>query len=84
MSTPGPSGEEIPMTKMNRGQEKGSKTAETFFTESDSLEKSRITMANLQLQETFSEYGKNGKALSLVVDKGRFRDKVIVVGPRGG
>ena len=32
-STPGPSGEEIPMTTMNRGKEKGSGIAETSFIE---------------------------------------------------
>lgn len=36
-STPGPSGEEIPMKTMNREQEKGSKTAEPSFIEGDSL-----------------------------------------------
>ena len=30
-STPGPSGEDIPMTTMNRGQEKGSEIAEISF-----------------------------------------------------
>ena len=32
-STPGPSGEGIPMTTMNRGKEKGSGIAETSFIE---------------------------------------------------
>ena len=30
-STPGPSGEEIPMTKMNKGQKKASENSETSF-----------------------------------------------------
>ena len=34
-STPGPSGEQIEMTTMNRGKEKGPKTAETSFIEGD-------------------------------------------------
>ena len=34
-STPGPSGEDISMTTMNRGQEKGSEIAEISFTEGD-------------------------------------------------
>ena len=34
-STPGPSGEDIPMTTMNRGQEKGSEIAEISFIEGD-------------------------------------------------
>ena len=32
-STPGPSGEDIPMTTMNRGQAKGSEIAEISFIE---------------------------------------------------
>ena len=34
-STPGPSGEEIPMTKMNKGQKKTSENSETSFIEGD-------------------------------------------------
>ena len=34
-STPGSSGEDIPMTTMNRGQEKGSEIAEISFIEGD-------------------------------------------------
>lgn len=34
-SNPGLSGEDIPMTTMNRGQEKASETAETYFIEGD-------------------------------------------------
>ena len=34
-STPGPSGEDISMTTMNRGQEKGSEIAEISFIEGD-------------------------------------------------
>ena len=41
-------------------------------------------MANLQLGGKFPEYGKNAKELNSVVDKGRYKDKFVVVGPRGG
>ena len=34
-STPGPSGEEIPRTKMNKGQKKASENSETSFIEGD-------------------------------------------------
>lgn len=38
-------------------------------------------MANLQLEERFPEYGKNSKVLNLVVNNGRYKDKVVVLGP---
>ena len=43
-STPGPSGEEIPLTTMNRGKEKGSGIAETTFIEGSPL--SRVLTSN--------------------------------------
>ena len=43
-STPGPSGEGIPMTTMNRGKEKGPGIAETSFIEGSPL--SRVRTSN--------------------------------------
>ena len=57
-STSGPSGDQHKMTTMNREGEKAPEAAETFFIDGDSLEKSRITMVNLQLEGKFSEHGK--------------------------
>ena len=57
-STPGPSGEEIPMTTMNREKEKEPSTAETSFIEGSPL--SRVLTSNekawesLPLLSTFS------------------------------
>ena len=68
------------MATMNREGGKAPETAKIH----DSLKQTRITMANLQLGGKFPEYGKNAKVLNSVVDKGRYRDKFVVVGLRGG
>ena len=81
-STSGPLGDQHKMTTMNREGEKAPEAAETFFIDGDSLEKSRITMVNLQLEGKFSEHGKNSRSLNLVVGKDWYRDKVVV-GRRG-
>ena len=44
-STPGPSGEEIPVTTISRGQEKGSKHVETSFIEGNTTN-SRVSTSN--------------------------------------
>lgn len=70
-STPGPSGEEIPMTTMNRERERSAATAaepttvDTSFIEdtsgrrvnSDSL---KIQAANLNLERMYPNYGRDG------------------------
>ena len=84
-STPGPSGEEIPMTTMNREKEKGPASAETSFIEGNiSRRNQKITLANLTLEQKYPEYGKNNKSLILEVSKGKYPGKVVVIGPRGG
>ena len=86
-STPGPSGEEIPMTTMNREKEKGSGIAETSFIEGNiprmNPDNVKIKIANLTLEEKYPEYGKDGKRLILEVSK-KYPGKVVVIGPRGG
>ena len=86
-STPGPSGEEIPMTTMNRKKEKGSAIAETSFIEGNiprmNPDNVKIKIANLTLEEKYPEYGKDGKRLILEVSK-KYPGKVVVIGPRGG
>ena len=72
------------MATVNREGGKAPETIKTSFIDRDSLNQTRITMANLQLGGKFPEYGKNAKVLNSVVDKGRYRDKFVVVGPRGG
>ena len=69
---------------MNREGGKAPETAKTSFIDRDSLKQTRISMANLQLGGKFPEYGINAKVLNSVVNKGRYRDKFVVVGPRGG
>ena len=89
-STPGPSGENIPMrtTTMNRPAERGSHTVETSFIEGClsgpvlTLDEMKITLANETQQ--YPEYGKDGNFLTLEVSKGKNKDKVVVIGPRGG
>ena len=87
-STPGPSGEEIPMTTMNREKEKGPGIAETSFTEGNiprmNPDNVKIKIANLTLEQKYPEYGKDGKRLILEVSKGKYPGKVVVIGPRGG
>ena len=87
-STPGPSDEEIPMTTMNRGKEKGPGIAETSFTEGNiprmNPDNVKIKIENLTLEEKYPEYGKDGKRLILVVSEGKYPGKVVVIGPRGG
>ena len=58
-STPGSSGDQYEMTATNREGEKTPETAKKSFIDGDSLEKSRITMANLQLEGKFPEYSKS-------------------------
>ena len=51
-STPGPSGEEIPLTTMNRGKGKESSTAETYFIEGSSL--SRVLTSNAKAWDSLT------------------------------
>ena len=62
-STPGLSGEEIPMTTMNRGKEKGSAPAETSFIEGSPL--SRVLTANEKAWESLTGIFPEAKATEL-------------------
>ena len=62
-STPGPSGEDIPLTMMNRESEKWPSTAETSFIESTSRRRIqlnsdslKIQVANSKLEEVYPDY----------------------------
>ena len=45
----------------------------------------KIQLAKLTLKQMYPKYSKNGRFLTLVIDDdGRFKNKVVVVGPRGG
>ena len=81
-STPGPSGEEIPMTTMNREKEKEPSTAETSFTEGSPL--SRVLTSNAKAWESLKRefpdanaieleaaYSKTGKLQVKMFDKGK-------------
>ena len=68
-STPGPSGEEIPMTTFNRGKEKGPGWAETSFIEGRNPDSAKIEIPNMTLEKNFPEYVKDGKRLILEVSK---------------
>lgn len=63
-STPGPSGEEIPMTTFNRSRERGLESTETYFIEwpipRRNLDSSKIELANLTLEKNYPEFGKHG------------------------
>ena len=87
-STPGPSGEKIPLTTMNREKEKGSGIAETSFIEGNiprmNPDNVKLKIANLTLEQKYPEYGKDGKYLILQVSKDKYPDKVVVIGPSGG
>ena len=62
-STPGPSSEEIPMTTMNRGKEKGSASAETSFIEGSPL--SRVLTSNEKAWESLTGIFPEAKATEL-------------------
>ena len=62
-STPGPSGEGIPMTTMNRGKEKGSGIAETSFI--DGSTHSRILELDKKAWETITREFPDAKATEL-------------------
>ena len=62
-STPGPSGEGIPMTTMNRGKEKGPGIAETSFIEGSPL--SRVRTSNEKAWETLTGIFPDAKATEL-------------------
>ena len=82
--------ESHPMTSMSRPPERGPHHADTSFIEgtpsgrimtSDNM---RIETANETLQQEYPNYGKDGKVLTLAISKGRYRNQVVVVGPRRG
>ena len=91
-STPGEKWEMNPITKPP--QEHGSHTAKTSFIEGRPLgkpwtsENSKISLANLDLEQQYPEYGKNGKFLDLFVEnvklKSDEKEIVFVSGLRGG
>ena len=62
-STPGPSGEEIPMTTFNRGKEKGPESAETSFIEGPTH--SRVLELDKKAWETLTMKFPNAKASEL-------------------
>ena len=62
-STPGPSGEQIPMTTMNRGKEKGPGIAETSFIEGSPL--SRVRTSNEKAWESLKGIFPDAKATEL-------------------
>ena len=62
-STPGPSGEEIPMTTMNREKEKGSGIAETSFIEGSTH--SRVLELDKKAWETITREFPDAKATEL-------------------
>ena len=62
-STPGPSGEEIPMTTMNGEKEKEPSTAETSFIEGSPL--SRVLTSNEKAWETLTREFPDAKATEL-------------------
>ena len=64
-STPGPSGEGIPLTTMNRGQEKGPGIAETSFIEGSPL--SRVLTSNEKAWESLTREFPDAKATELEV-----------------
>ena len=63
-STPGPSGEEIPVTKISRGQEKGSKHVETSFIEGNTTN-SRVSTSNEMAWDSLTKIYAAEKALEL-------------------
>ena len=62
-STPGPSGEEIPMTTMNREKEKGSGIAETSFIEGSPL--SRVLTSNAKAWDSLTGIYPEANAIEL-------------------
>ena len=86
-STPGTSGEEIPIRTMNREKEKGPASAETSFIEGNiprmNPDNVKIKIANLTLEQKYPECGKYDKHLILEVSKKKYPGKVVVIGPRG-
>ena len=62
-STPGPSGEEIPMTTMNREKEKEPSTAETSFIEGSPL--SRVLTSNEKAWESLTREFPDANAIEL-------------------
>ena len=62
-STPGPSGEDIPMTTMNRGKEKEPSTAETSFIEGSPL--SRVLTSNAKAWESLKREFPDANAIEL-------------------
>lgn len=63
-STPGPSGEEIPVTTISRGQEKGSKHVETSFIEGNTTN-SRVSTSNEMAWDSLTKIYTGEKALEL-------------------
>ena len=62
--TPGPSGEEIPVTTISRGQEKGSKHVETSFIEGNTTN-SRVSTSNEMAWDSLTKIYTGEKALEL-------------------
>lgn len=69
-STSGPSGEEIPMTTMNRGEERASETAKTSFIEGDTAN-SRVITSNKKAWDSLSRIYPEAKAWELEVSHGK-------------
>ena len=94
-STPGPSGEEIPMTTMNREKEKGSGIAEISFIEGSTH--SRVLELDKKAWETITRefpdakateleatYSNTGKLQVKMFDQGKRAYPLFTVGRGGG
>ena len=82
-STPGPSGEEIPMTTMNREKEKESSTAETSFIEGSPL--SRVLTSNAKAWDSLTGIFPEAKATEFEATyskTGKLQVKKFVFGKR--
>ena len=76
-STPGPSGEEIPMTTMNREKEKEPSTAETSFIEGSPL--SRVLTSNEKAWESLTREFPDAKARRPTAKQGSCKSRSLVL-----
>jgi len=83
-STPGPSGEDIPLTTMNREKEKGPSTAETSFIEGNPAV-SRVLISNERAWDSLTGIFPEAKATELEASynkKGRLQVKMFGQGKK--
>ena len=81
-STPGPSGEQIPMTTMNREKEKESSTAETSFIEGSPI--SRVLTSNEKAWDSLTGIFPEAKATELEATYSKRAYPLFTVGRGGG